>query len=292
VALESIAGLCLGAQRSLKDHRRVALVQSGWAAAVLAMALVLPLAPGQVARFTGARAALAGIVALGLIAALAQRGAVISPGMGPRTLVRAARPFLFSEVAALVYMKADLVLVGLILGAAGASLYGPAINLLNVALIVPTALFYAMVPILSHAFVHDGPGFAAQARRQTMLHVGAGLLLSLALWLAAPAVIWIYGPAYAGAVGVLRLLCPLPLLRASNFALAAVLIGGDCQQARTWVQWAAAAFNVGANLLVIHWLGVAGVAGVFVLTELLLTAGYGLVVYRRLGRQLALSAVP
>ncbi|HXF60723.1 MAG TPA: polysaccharide biosynthesis C-terminal domain-containing protein [Caldilineaceae bacterium] len=278
-ALESLALLTLTALRAMQAHRRVALIQAIWAALALGTALLLPLAPGRLALFTTVRAILAGGVALWLALAMARRPAATGLSLSMGDLLRQGQSFLLSDAAALVYMRADLVLVGLLLGPAGASIYGPALSVLNVALIVPTSLFYTAVPSLAQAFVRDAtsPGahsFGAQARRQLALQTGLGVVIGLGLWGAAPVLVWLYGPAFVATVGVLRLLAPIGLLRSLNYALAAQLIARQRQARRTLTQMAVAVFAVVGNLLVIPEWGVAGAAFIFVAGETLLCLGY------------------
>jgi O-antigen/teichoic acid export membrane protein len=292
-ALESIALMTLAALRSGQEHGRVALVQASWAGGILLLALLLPLTPGRLIWFTTARAGVAAVAAALLVRMM--RGRPAAP-TGPTwsELLHAGRPFLLSDVATLLYLRGDLLLVGLLLGARAAAIYGPAISVLGLAYILPTALFYAATPALSHlrgatgqdsvpdsrqeadpASVTAGNAFRVASRRQLVRQAGLGLLLAAGLWLGAPLVTYVYGPGYGAVGGVLRLLAPIGLLRALNFGFGAILIADGRQAVRTRIQLAVALVAVVGNLVVIPWLGVMGVAGVFVLCELLLALGYG-----------------
>ena len=272
-ALESLAQLTIAALRSQQHHRQVAWVQAIWAAAILAATLLLPLQPGRLLWFTSARMVITGAVLLWLVLGMVARPmAAVGPSW--RALLNDGRAYLLSDAAALIYLRADLVLVGLLLGSVASAIYAPALSVLSVAYIVPSALFYAAVPRLTHTFAQTPAAFVAQARQECWRQVAVGLLLTAGLWLGAPLLTWLYGPDYAPAVGILRLLAPIGLLRSLNFALAAQLIAIQRQARRGQIQVAVAAFAVVANLLVMPRYGVAGVALVFVASELLLCLGY------------------
>lgn len=284
-ALESVALMTLAALRSRQDHARVALIQAAWAGGVLLLALLLPLAPGRLALFTTARAGLAAVATGSLIGWMGRR-AVAPTGPTWRTLLAAGRPYFLSDLATLVYMRGDVVLTGLVLGAAAAAIYGPAINVLSLAYILPTSLFYAATPILSR-FFGEGTGaptqpkaFGDAAKQQLLRQAALGVALAGGLWLCAPLAGWLYGPGYEEVVWVLRLLAPIGLLRSLNFGLGAILIAAGRQAVRTRIQIGVAGLAVAGNLAVMPRLGVAGVAGVFVLCEMLLVLGYGLSVWQ------------
>jgi O-antigen/teichoic acid export membrane protein len=56
--------------------------------------------------------------------------------------------------------------------------------------------------------------------------------------------------------------------------LAAVLVAGDLQTQRSRVQAVAVIINALLNLMVVRWAGISGVAVVYVITEIVLLAGY------------------
>jgi O-antigen/teichoic acid export membrane protein len=110
---------------------------------------------------------------------------------------------------------------------------------------------------------------------------GVGVGLSLLVWLSAgPLVRLFLGPDYLETGGVLQILGLLLLFKAGSFGIAVLLVAAEQQRQRVQVQAIAAAFNAGANLLIIHQFGIVGVAWVYVLTEALLLAGYTFVAWR------------
>jgi O-antigen/teichoic acid export membrane protein len=63
--------------------------------------------------------------------------------------------------------------------------------------------------------------------------------------------------------------------------MAASILAKNQQAKRTVVQAVAAGFNIISNLLVATWIGINGVAWVYVLTEVILLVGYSWIVWRK-----------
>jgi len=286
--------------------------------ALLVVTLMLPVGPGRIALFALGRTIVSAIFVLIVLATSASenRRATV-PSM--RDLLRSAHPFLSAEMATSIYLRADLTLVALFLGAWGAGVYGPALNLVNMTFMVPNALYFVVVPILSQVFsgVTESPGLEPELQadaenpakalamsafsfrgqinaRQSFVRIGAaqlaaqtlvGAVMSAVVFTFAPAIIHlVYGSAYQLSVVVLRFLSPIPFLKSMNFGLGALLTTSGGQPQRAMVQVLCAAFNVVANLAVVFPFGIAGVAIVYTFSEVFLLLGYSLTAYRRLTR--------
>lgn len=287
LAFDSLVLLSYAAFRSLNQHGRVAILQSISSLALLGITLVLPLRAGRIALFAVGRAILSAVFMV-IVIALASKDYLrhFRAFIPTRNLLLSARPFMMTELTSSVYVKADLTIVSLLLGSPGASIYGPALNLLQVSLLVPRALFFFVVPALSRTYVETRRFFGKRCLAQLIAQALAGAALSIAIFLFAPiAVHLVFGPAYERSAEVLRILSPVPFLRSLNFALGATLASGNRQSRRIKVQLLCAGFNVLANLAVIGPFGVAGVGIVYVLSELILCAGYFFIVYNWLGRK-------
>ncbi|MCU0486810.1 MAG: oligosaccharide flippase family protein, partial [Anaerolineales bacterium] len=199
-----------------------------------------------------------------------------------RQALRGAFPFAASEFLAMITMRADVVIVGLTLGKTATGLYSPAVGLINMAFLAPLAIYLVAVPVLSNLYLHNPAQARKTARRTILLSLALGLLLSILFVAGAPVILYILGPSYQGSVDILRILSLVLFFKSGSVALAAVILATDQQSRRTGVQAAAALINIGANWLVVNWLGIQGVAGVYVLTEIILLAGYAWIVRRKL----------
>ena len=197
-----------------------------------------------------------------------------------RSALHGAFPFATSEFLGMVTMRADVVIVGLILGKIATGLYSPAVGLINMAFLAPLAVYLVAVPVLSNLYKNH-PGQAKKsAGRFILLSLGLGILLTTGFWAAAPLVMYVLGEAFQGSVAILRILSLVLIFKSVSFAMAASILATGQQAKRTMVRAAAAAFNIGANLLVVTRVGIDGVAWVYVLTEVILLTGYSWIVWR------------
>jgi len=282
LAIERLLFLNYAAFRAVGKHLSVALLQIITSVGLFVFVLSLPSTFDQVQSLVVARLVLVG-GGLILSTILAKPHISTKPrrAIAPKLVLRQCWPFLLSDLAVAVYLKSDLTVVTLLLGKSAAAEYGPALSLVNLTFIVPNAMFLLVMPRLSNLHSANRErywGFAwFQLGLQIVLGIGLGLVVR---FLAPPLIDLSFGPSYAPSIEILRQLSLVPVLKSLNFGLAAVLITVQHQKKRTWVQLACAVFNVAANLVVVFLYGLPGVAGVHVISELLLSAGYGYLVLR------------
>ena len=276
VAFDSVAAMAYSFIRGADKHTQVTLLQAASATLLLVVTLLLPLEPGRILWFAAARTALAALVFVVVSYGLYRRQRQIERyPLGDRAVLAVSGPFLVTDLSAVVYGKVDITLLSLLAGASATSVYGPAVNLLMITFIPARSLYFFAVPRLTQARERSQRLFRRQSINQFWAQAAGGALLSVLLLVSAPLLTTlVYGTAYLDSIPVLQVLSVITLLRAINFALAAPLIAGGDQAKRARVQVVAAMFNIVLNLAVIPIWGVMGVAVVYVLTELLLAAGY------------------
>jgi O-antigen/teichoic acid export membrane protein len=182
---------------------------------------------------------------------------------------------------AVLYGSADITLAAYFLGPEAAGYYAPASTLVATLYLIPAAMYYVMLPVLSRAHASDAALARRMAARMVAGSTALGLVLAAPLaLLAGPIVQVLYGPEFAPAADVLRILSLVLGLHCISFSLGAILAAVGNQGQRVVVQAVVAALNIGLNLLVIRQWGITGVAWVFVLSELALALGYWLLVRR------------
>ncbi len=276
VALDQMLLITFAALRLQGRHQAVTIWQTCSAAVLLGLAWGVPVGEGHIAWFAWGRTLLS-LGVMGLIGGQLGRQFRREPQpiTPSREILQASRAFMVAELATVVYIRADLTLVSLLLGSLATSLYGPAINLLQATFLAPRALFFFVVPALSRLYTTRPTLFRLRSGQQFVAQIAVGLVITPVLFFLGPALItWLYQEQYAAAGDILRWLSPIPLLRASNFALGAILASAQKQPARTKVQVAAAIFAVVANVIVIRPYGLPGVAAVYVGSETILALGY------------------
>lgn len=272
VAADSLTLLVYASLRTQDRHQPVTLLQGASAVALFVLVLLLPNEPDAATYFAVGRALLSLLMSAVVIRAYSGRGPTHKPG---RSLLDVARPFMAAEVASAVYVKADVTLLSLFLGAAATAVYGPAVNLLQMSFMTLRALFYFAVPRLARAFRRSGSAFRNESILQVAAQLALGSTASLVFFLFADQLIaYLFRDEYVSSGAILRLLSPIPLLRSLNFALGAVLAVSGHQASRSKIQAAAAMISVVGNMLAILPFGVTGTALVYVGSELFLTGGY------------------
>lgn len=198
-----------------------------------------------------------------------------------RQAVTGSLPFGLSLALALIYGRADVAIIAHWLGSTATGIYAPAISLVMTVLLVPMAIYNVMLPLLSRAHAEH---HANLNKRIVQLVLGSALLgmgMGAALALSAHALAYfIFGEKFQATGDILFVLSSVVVLRSISFALAAVITAVGWQGQRTLIQAVVAVANVGLNIWVVQQWGVAGVARVFVITELILLIGYLLLVVR------------
>jgi O-antigen/teichoic acid export membrane protein len=281
LALESLVLLSHAALRSVGLHGWVTALQIVATVGLLGVTLLMGLQPGQIARFSLSRAVIWGVVTpLSLVATwrIVRRPREPRPDVPPASAAASgAMPFLVSDLAAAVYTRAPLTVVSLFLGSAGATAFGPASNLIFFTFLVPNALYFVVVPLLSRVFSARPDLFRRVAWGQAAVQGLAGLVISFATFLlGAQFIVRLLGADYAASTVSLLLLSPLPVLKSLNFGVAAILTAGERQSFRAVTQVICALFNVAGGLIMVRLLGLLGVALMINLTELLLLGGCAL----------------
>jgi O-antigen/teichoic acid export membrane protein len=195
--------------------------------------------------------------------------------------IRNVFPFATSEFLGMVTLRADVVIIGLTLGEYATGIYSPAVGLINMALLAPMAVYTVMLPVLGNLYRSHPQQAIKTSYRTIALSFVIGVGLTMIFLFGAPLVVLVLGQSYQASVAVIRILSLVLLFKCVSFAMAAIMIATDKQTKRTIVQTISAAVNVVLNLSIVYLLGVKGVAGVYVITEIILLIGYSWVVWHK-----------
>lgn len=288
LASDALTQICYSAMRNLRRYKEVAILQTFIALVLIIMAFSWPSGAGQVLKFSATRfiisAAFASFVftrmhSIKPVCVISGQGNINqSIGIG-RNWARMTLPFLLADIATSVYLRADLTIVSFFQGAYGASIYGAALNIVNMLFLIPNALYLFVLPKLAKQYQLDQCAFLKSSLLQLRLQFLIGIALTVVVLAWSPLLVKLLLPAYANAIPVLRLMTPIMVLKALNFGTAAILTSGQLQPWRVTAQIISALFNITANLVVIGSFGIQGVALVYVLSEFLLLVGYTWSVY-------------
>lgn len=246
--------------------------------------------------------ALASALRLGLVRHLA-RSALRAAGEAPaaigiggdpepqraarRRMLREALPFAVGSLVWTAYFKVDVLILERLGTPAGLGLYTAAYRVLEALVLFPRSLAGVVYPVVSAAWA-GGSLTASLLSRPARALAAIALACAAGTWVLAPEIMAVlFGTAFAGGAGALRVLglAIVPLFL--NYLLGMVL-SGTHRQGR-WVLFTALAFavNVAANLALIPRLGFEGAAWATLVSEVFMLTLVSLAVVRRHGAVLS-----
>ncbi len=254
-----------------------------------------------VAYFAWARMAVTGVVLSGLVGWLLYRGTFRLEAPWIPAMVRASIPFALSELFYFIYMRSDVLIIGIQLDSRAVGQYAPASMLISALFLIPSSLYMVMVPVLSrriHAltFAPDSEkavqrdALNQQLRKLVFATVSIGLALTAGTFLLGPVIVdALLPPAYDTTAVILRILSVLLLFKTGSFALGALLVAADLQSQRVRWQALVAVLSASVSYLLARPYGITAIAWLYVLTEALLFVGYFVVVVRYFQRRAKVS---
>jgi len=281
VWLEGIFSLVLGAFKALLRNRTTAALLTASRGTILLLTLLLivadvrtPTVYAWVRLLVGVILVTLSVMCLPFRIRLGTRAELVS-------IWREARSFALSDLFTSVYVQADITIAAVFLTSEAVGLYSPASSLVNALFIVPSALFSVVVPTLVR-LLRDHPDRFNRALPKTVLGFAA---VGIALWVGTYLMSgflpkFALGGSFSQSGPLLRILSPIIFLKSCSFAFAAILVTVGWQRYRVNVQALSATVNVVLNLVLIRQLGISGVAGTYVTSEVLLAVGYLMYVLR------------
>lgn len=192
----------------------------------------------------------------------------------PRVL-QETLPFGISQGLAIIYERADIIIIIYILGEAAAGIYAPAVSLMTTLFLIPLAIYEVTLPIASKSHATDSTTLKKFAFRLFWTSSLLGIVLGLGLLIIAYPLVWLfYGAEFIASADILIILSMVLVFKSISFGVAAFIIAVGWQSKRAVVQAITAVFNIIATYVVVQTYGLIGVAYVYVITEFILTIGY------------------
>lgn len=273
-------------RRGLEDFRMEGIVGTAHKVMVL-LALALLASTGLTGPAAAAAAMLVGIIGAWALAGIAfrtplrqfSRLVTLAPGDDTSTtnLLREGIVLGTVGVVGLLYLRIDVVMLGLLSGDAEVGLYFTAARVLEASFIVPHIVMLVVFPRLAKS--ND----VQHLFRRTIVGLGlSGLLAALALagagrWL----IPQIYGAEWAGTGHILILLSLAAPAVFLGYCLTQALVAHDLQERYLVVALIGLTLNIGLNLILIPRFGGMGAAGATVVTEIIVTVGAATALIRR-----------
>ena len=204
-----------------------------------------------------------------LLAILAWRIAVREFGFRPvfeleavRRLIRESLPMGVSGLCVAAQLKGDIMLVGAMIGAHAAGLYGVVAQLPEYLLYVPVIFTTPALPMLSRA-IADGGTRDFQRLYQGMFDTVMSIVIPIAVLgiiVPQPLVEWMFGAAYAPAAAVLPLLMLSVVCMWFSHAVAVATVAARLQSHFIWIQAVCVGVFFALNAWLIPIWGVTGAA--------------------------------
>jgi O-antigen/teichoic acid export membrane protein len=198
-------------------------------------------------------------------------------------MLRDSRAYTYSEFFSVIYMQADINLLTMLQGKVMAGIYSPALSVINALFIIPSSVYTFSIPTLSRTY-HEAPQRLPAAARKLLAGITLmGIVLFAGVGLLGDDLVrLLLGAEYETTGQLITMLSPVLLLKCLEFGLASVIVALNKQKDRIFPQMIAAVMNVGLNLWLIPLYGVFGAARVYVISEVVLFLGYGIIVFRSL----------
>ena len=187
-----------------------------------------------------------------------------------RPLLRDALPYALLGALNVLYFRIDTVMLQPLRGSEETGIYTAAFKLLEVMLFVPGTLAAVILPRMARYHQEDTDRLRASHLRLTRLLFGVGLPVSAALWLFSPWIIaTLYGPEYAAATPVLRVLAGAFLFYCLQTPNATLVLSGSVLAPVVWLSVGTTLFNVVLNVVFIPAYGARAAAATTVASDAL-----------------------
>jgi O-antigen/teichoic acid export membrane protein len=178
-----------------------------------------------------------------------------------RRLLRDAWPYIFSGTAAMLYMKADQVMIGMMMDAEAVGLYAVAVRLSESWTFVPLAVTASVLPAIIRIYHTEDSRTAARTQflydtMALMTVTGAALLT----WSSGPLVLLLYGQAFEQSSDVLAISAWSAVFIAMGSANSRILLAQNKQAQQLARTILGAIVNIGLNAILIPVAGIQGAA--------------------------------
>ncbi|MGB9898393.1 oligosaccharide flippase family protein [Thermanaerothrix sp.] len=199
---------------------------------------------------------------------------MIHPPVAIHKTLKETIPYAWSEALAWILMRADTLIIALMLGDGETGIFSTAENVVNALFFIPAAAYDVFVPVLSLFLKNDLARARFLIKYGVFLFLLIGFLLTLLVLICASPLTSLLGANFQEVQKLLLILSPVPFLHSLVFGMAVFLVASGKQKQRTLIQALVAMLNVVTNALVAKPFGIKGVGIVYVFTELALLLGY------------------
>lgn len=170
-----------------------------------------------------------------------------------------------------VFLSIDIVIMHFVLGPDKVSIYGTAMKIILACIIFFEVINGLFTPKLAKLHAIRSDLFSYEVKRFFIIMASSSVLLCLAVFVLGPTLIsWAFGPDFATAGPIVRILCVIFVLRVAEMTTGPLLTIYGLQAARARVMVAVLPIHIALNLLLQPQFGISGAVGALAFSFLLL----------------------
>lgn len=177
-------------------------------------------------------------------------------------VAKAGAPLFGAMIVALLFHRMDILMLGRLVEESQVGLYGAAVRIIDVVVLLPRVLATAAYPAMRRTLDRDGRELTAQLVAKSLrLSTVLCATVALVVWILSPlALRWIPGPAFLPATDALRLLTWGIALQGAAHMLARLLVALEREADFLWIGGWSLLTNFALNLWWIPRMGIEGAA--------------------------------
>lgn len=197
-------------------------------------------------------------------------------------IIRSSAVFGYSEILAVIYANVDVAILTILSVSSTVGLYSPASGIIHALFIIPNSVYSFILPIYSKKFSLESKYDKKKGIKKILLYFFiVGLLMTIGVGISGQFfVVMLLGIKYVFTSQLLLILSPILLFKSVEFGLAAIIVVLGYQKKRLFPQFIAAMISIIANVALLPFFGVIGVAWIYFVSEFVLMMGYILIVFR------------
>ena len=178
----------------------------------------------------------------------------------------------------MVYAQIDIVLLSFLrTDKLSIAYYTPAIGLINATITLLGSVYSFYLPRLSIHWVNNSEKYQRFAWRLLGGLACIGFIATIGIGFSSKwVIVFLLDTEYFNSFIPLRLLSPLLFFKAISFGFATILVASGRQKQRLYPQLLSSVVNILLNFILIPPFGIVGTSVVYVISESILTLGYGI----------------
>lgn len=196
-------------------------------------------------------------------------------------LLKSSSLFFLSMIFVTLYLYIDQVMISKMLGTIEVGVYSAAANVVIALIFIPQMYVNSIYPVLSRFYITSKKmlNFAYERSFKYMFILGLPAAAGIFM-LSDKIILFLYGEEYLGSAIVLSILAGYSFLKFLNPVTGYTLISINKQRSRFLSQGMAALINIVLNFILIPLYGIAGAAFATLLTEIIFSATYTLLIIK------------